>query len=290
MWRMAPRGRRTALPRVQGAKRRNADRGDRLAGCRDPPLWTVSFRNCARPGIRSALSRLTRLRRSQAEPSWATGSACGRVTRWTGVFFRSLATRGHLGGLSRHTGDVVALLDAFGFDHIVIETVGAGQSEVDIMRYAHTVVVALAPGLGDDMQAIKAGILEIGDVFCVNKADLPGAERTRRDIEMMLAMREPGGWTPPVVSSVAVAGKGLEGLVGEVLRHQTYLVSSGLLRERNRGSSTAVLEEYLHLLTVGKVMESASRDGSLDAALDDLVEGKSGPMEMAERLLRRYRE
>ncbi|HHX28034.1 MAG: methylmalonyl Co-A mutase-associated GTPase MeaB [Bacillota bacterium] len=207
-----------------------------------------------------------------------------------GVFFRSLATRGHLGGLSRHTGDVVALLDAFGFDHIVIETVGAGQSEVDIMRYAHTVVVALAPGLGDDMQAIKAGILEIGDVFCVNKADLPGAERTRRDIEMMLAMREPGGWTPPVVSSVAVAGKGLEGLVGEVLRHQTYLVSSGLLRERNRGSSTAVLEEYLHLLTVGKVMESASRDGSLDAALDDLVEGKSGPMEMAERLLRRYRE
>jgi LAO/AO transport system kinase len=202
-----------------------------------------------------------------------------------GVFFRSLATRGHLGGLSRHTGDVIALLDAFGFDHIIIETVGAGQSEVDIMRYAHTVVVALAPGLGDDMQAIKAGILEIGDVFCVNKADLPGAERTRRDIEMMLDMKEPSGWRPPVVPTIAVTGEGLPDLASEIMRHQSYLVSSETLKERKRWSYTAILEDYLHLLTVGKVMEAASRDGRLDAALDDLIRGKAGPMEAALKLV-----
>jgi LAO/AO transport system kinase len=205
-----------------------------------------------------------------------------------GVFFRSLATRGHLGGLSRHTGDVIALLDAFGFDHVVVETVGAGQSEVDIMRYAHTVVVALAPGLGDDMQAIKAGILEIGDIFCVNKADLPGAERTRRDIEMMLDMKEPAGWRPPVTQAIAVNGQGLPELVSEIFRHQSYLVASDTLKEKNRWSYKAVLEEYLRLLTVGKVLELASRDGGLDAALDDLMQGKAGPMEVALKLLQKY--
>ena len=171
----------------------------------------------------------------------------------SGVFFRSLATRGHLGGLSRHTGDVIALLDAFGFDDIIVETVGAGQSEVDIMRYAHTVVVALAPGLGDDMQAIKAGILEIGDVFCVNKADLPGADRTRRDIEMMLDMKDANGWRPPVVPATATGGTGLEELVSEIHRHQEYLKSSDLLKEKNREGYRAVLEEYLRLLTVTRV-------------------------------------
>jgi len=206
-----------------------------------------------------------------------------------GVFFRSLATRGHLGGLSRHTGDVIALLDAFGFDQIVVETVGAGQSEVDIMKYAHTVVVALAPGLGDDMQAIKAGILEIGDIFCVNKADLPGAERTRRDIEMMLDMKEPAGWRPPVVRAIAVNGEGLGDLVSEIFRHRSYLVASDTLKEKKRWSYTAVLEEYLRLLTVAKVLESAARDGSLDAALDDLMHGKAGPMEAALNLLNKYR-
>ena len=205
-----------------------------------------------------------------------------------GVFFRSLATRGHLGGLSRHTGDVIALLDAFGFDYIVVETVGAGQSEVDIMRYAHTVVVALAPGLGDDMQAIKAGILEIGDVFCINKSDLPGAERTRRDIEMMLDMKEPSGWRPPVVQAVAVNGQGLPELVAEILKHQDYLLSSNTLREKKRWSYRAVLEEYLRLLTVEKVLEAASRDGGLDATLEDLIRGEAGPMEAASKLIEKY--
>jgi LAO/AO transport system kinase len=206
------------------------------------------------------------------------------------VFFRSLASRGYPGGVSRHTGDVIALMDAFGFDDILVETVGAGQSEVDIMRYAHTVVVVLAPGMGDDVQAIKAGILEIGDVFCVNKADLPGTDKTRREIEMMLAMKEDGGWRPPVIEAVAVSpdARGVAEVVSAVRSHQDYLVSSGLLEGKNRQTYRAVLEEYLRLLTVEKVLEAAARDGQLDRALDALAEGKQGPLETAKDLVSRY--
>lgn len=208
------------------------------------------------------------------------------------VFYRSLASRGHLGGVSRHTGDVIALLDAFGFDDIIVETVGAGQSEVDIMKYAHTVIVALSPGMGDDIQAIKAGILEIGDVFCVNKADLPGADRTQREIEMMLSMKDSGdggsGWIPPVLKTVATSpqGTGIRELVDAVEAHHLYLRSGDLLRQKNLQSSRAVLEEYLRLLTVQRIVEEAEADGRLAQVLSDLLEGRSGPMEAAQQLAR----
>lgn len=211
------------------------------------------------------------------------------------VFFRSLASRGQMGGVSRHTGDTIALLDAFGFDDILVETVGAGQSEVDIMKYVHTVIVALAPGMGDDIQAIKAGILEIGDVFCVNKADLPGADRTRREIEMMLGMKGGGTggvagsaeWRPPVIETVATSAeqKGISELVDAVVSHREYLLASDLFRAKNLQSYRAVLEEYLRLLTVQKIMDAAQRDGSLDRILDDLLSGTLGPMEAAARMV-----
>jgi LAO/AO transport system kinase len=206
------------------------------------------------------------------------------------VFFRSLATRGHLGGVSRHTGDVIALMDAFGFDYILVETVGAGQSEVDIMKYAHTVVVVLAPGMGDDVQAIKAGILEIGDVFCVNKADLPGADKAQREIEMMLAMKENGGWKPPVLKAAALSPgqNGVKEVVDAVLSHRSYLVSSDLLKEKNLRSYRAVLEEYLRLITVEDVMKRAEHDGTLQKALTDLADGAVGPLELASKLVDRY--
>ena len=204
------------------------------------------------------------------------------------VYWRSLATRGHLGGLSRHTGDVIALMDAYGFDEIIVETVGAGQSEVDIMKYAETVVVVLAANLGDDVQAIKAGILEIGDVFCLNKADLPGAERTRRDIEMMLNLREESGWRPPIVMTQAHTGEGLSELVNAVNSHREYLVSSGLLEQKARQSHLAILNEYLSLLTVEKVLESAQVDGSLERALKDLSSGNSDPLTCASELVKRH--
>ncbi len=204
------------------------------------------------------------------------------------VYWRSLATRGHLGGVSRHTGDVITLMDAYGFDDIVVETVGAGQSEVDIMKYAETVVVVLAPNLGDDVQAIKAGILEIGDVFCLNKADLPGAERTRRDIEMMLNLKEESGWRPPIVMTQADAGQGLFELGQAVKSHREYLVSTGLLESKARQGHLAVLKEYLSLLTVENVLRSAENDGSLDRALQDLSQGNSDPLTCALELMKRH--
>lgn len=179
-----------------------------------------------------------------------------------GVYYRSLASRGHLGGVSRHTGDVLALMNAAGFPEIIVETVGAGQSEVDIMRYADTVIVVLAPGLGDDVQAIKAGILEIGDVFCINKADRPGADKTRREIEMMLHLKEPGSFPCPVVETVATDGTGLACLRQAVLQHRNYLSACNRRETRRKGALLAVLTECLRSETVEAVLKASSQDGS----------------------------
>lgn len=130
-----------------------------------------------------------------------------------GVFIRSMGTRGHLGGLSRATQTAVRLLDIFGKDYIFIETVGVGQSEVDIVKTADTVVMVMMPGLGDDIQAIKAGIMEIGDVFAINKADLDGADRTKIEIEMMLDLNENKEWRPPISKVVAVDNFGIDDLL-----------------------------------------------------------------------------
>jgi LAO/AO transport system kinase len=156
----------------------------------------------------------------------------------TSIFVRSMASRGQLGGIARATGDVVKVLDAAGFDKIVVETVGAGQAEVEIAREAHTTVVVEVPGLGDDVQAIKAGILEIADVFVVNKADREGADKTRRHLEMMLQL---GGtpredWRVPIVMAVATTGQGVVDTVGAIERHWEHLRATSYydLREHQR--------------------------------------------------------
>lgn len=160
-----------------------------------------------------------------------------------GVYMRSFASRGHLGGLSRATFGALTLLDAAGFDKILIETVGAGQSEVEIMQLAHTTMVVLAPGMGDDIQAIKAGILEIGQVFVVNKADRDGADHTVRSIRGMLALAaEHPPWMPPIVKTVAEDGRGTEELIDALERHWQYLTEKGLL-ERFRWDQTEHLIE-----------------------------------------------
>lgn len=204
------------------------------------------------------------------------------------VFFRSLATRGHLGGLSRHTGDIITLFDAYGFDDIIVETVGAGQSEVDIMKYAHTVVVVLAPGLGDDVQAIKAGIMEIADVLCVNKADLPGVARTVRELEMMLHLKEEQDWCPPIIETVASGSKGVTELLAAIREHQQYLGKSGSLVKKTKDMSRAVLEEYLKANTVDVIMEKARHDGILDKVIEDMISGLVDPIECSKRLIQRY--
>jgi len=204
------------------------------------------------------------------------------------VFFRSLSTRGHLGGLSRYTGDVITLMDVFGFDDIIVETVGAGQSEVDIMKYALCVVVVVAPGLGDDIQAIKAGIFEIGDVFCVNKADLPGAQRTVRELEMMLNLKNQTGWRPPVIETVASSGQGLDKLVDAIEEYQTYLSSSNLLKKKVKERYRKLLEEYVRRETVERIMEEAESDGTLEAMLSELVNGRSDPSSCAKELVKKH--
>ena len=160
-----------------------------------------------------------------------------------GVFIRSMASRGTLGGLARTTAEVVQVLDAAGFELILIETVGVGQDEVDIARLAHTTLVVEAPGLGDDIQAIKAGILEIADILVVNKADHPGAENTERALRAMLEMgaarrhneadqTEDETWQTPVIKTIATLGEGIAELVAEINRHAAYLKASGEWQRR----------------------------------------------------------
>ena len=153
-----------------------------------------------------------------------------------GVFIRSMATRGHLGGLAAATLQVIALLDAYGFDYIFVETVGVGQSEVDIVQVADSTVLILNPGQGDGVQAFKAGIMEIADVFAINKADHDGTGRLKREIQAALDLGtwEKGVWRPPLQETVASEGKGSEDLLAHLAEHYDYMEASGELGERRR--------------------------------------------------------
>src|SRR5689334_12525713 len=161
------------------------------------------------------------------------------------VFIRSMASRGHLGGLAWSTPQALRVLDAAGCDVVLIETVGVGQSEIEVVALADTTVVLLAPGAGDGVQAAKAGILEVADVFAVNKADRDGAGRTVRDLEQAVAMGDAGdraGWRPPVVRTVAVRGEGVDDLVGALDAHRAWLDVSGDRARRRRARAVAEIE------------------------------------------------
>ena len=168
-----------------------------------------------------------------------------------GIFVRSMATRGSLGGLSQKAGDAVKLMDAFGFDIIIIETVGVGQSEVDIVKTADTTMVVVIPGMGDDIQAIKAGILEIGDLFTINKADREGTDKLNIEIEMMLELNpEHVGWRPPINRTIASKGEGIEAVVDSIEEHQKYLYDSGeivkIRKARIKNEVTAMLNDKVN--------------------------------------------
>ncbi|RLF73310.1 methylmalonyl Co-A mutase-associated GTPase MeaB [Thermococci archaeon] len=155
-----------------------------------------------------------------------------------GVFIRSMATRGSLGGLAKATNDAIKILDAYGCDVIFVETVGVGQIEVDIVKTADTVVLVTVPGLGDDIQAIKAGLMEIADIFVVNKADKEGAEATMFELELMLDLEkdkwQKSGWRPPVVSTIAFTNKGVDELWGAINEHMEFLLNSGKIKEKRK--------------------------------------------------------
>jgi GTPase len=205
-----------------------------------------------------------------------------------GVFIRSLATRGAMGGLSRSTADVALVMDALGMDIVIIETVGVGQDEVDVVKMAHTTCVVMVPGMGDDIQAIKAGILEIGDIFVVNKADRDGAERTASDLEAMLQFRmaPEGHWNPKVIKTEAHRGIGIDELTGEIMSHRDHLFSSGnldsFLRERNERHFVDILRDSLFK----KIMEHLRADSNLDQVLDGMSLRTFDPYSAAERVLK----
>jgi len=197
-----------------------------------------------------------------------------------GVFIRSMATRGAMGGLARASRDAVDVLDAAGFDWVLVETVGVGQDEVDVVRTVDSVVLVTVPGLGDDIQAIKAGILEIADVFVINKADREGVERTFKDLQMMLSIGEHGVWVPPVLKAVAVNDEGVDRLLAEVERHREHLAASGELAARRRSHLRLRVETLLK----ERVVAAADQVLGLDREVDRGFAAKLDPYRVADRL------
>lgn len=204
-----------------------------------------------------------------------------------GVFIRSMASRGQLGGLARATGDAIKVLDALGRDIIMVETVGAGQSEVEIARAAHTVVVVDAPGLGDEIQAIKAGLLEIADIFVVNKADREGADKTLLTLQMMLDMDEGSsgrGWRPPLIRTVALQGEGSAVVADAVEEHLAYLKESGQLRVRSRRLAQEELRRILGQELLSRLLDQV-REEQWGFLVGEVAERELDPYTAADNLL-----
>ena len=235
-----------------------------------------------------------------------------------GVFIRSMATRGSLGGLAATTREVADVLDGFGFDRILIETVGVGQSELDIARMADTSVVALVPESGDSIQTLKAGLMEIADVFVINKADRPGADRLKHEVELMLGLRmghafrsipahhgvemrssnparmarqaaerENDRWTPPVLPTVGVKGEGIHDLIGAIDRHFAYLERSGELRVRRRQRLRERVVEVVEDRVRARLWRDDATNAWIEAKLADLESGALTPFAAADALLER---
>ncbi|MFJ1794191.1 methylmalonyl Co-A mutase-associated GTPase MeaB [Kitasatospora griseola] len=203
------------------------------------------------------------------------------------VFIRSMATRGHLGGLSWAAPQALRVLDGAGCDVILVETVGVGQSEVEIAAQADTSVVLLAPGMGDGIQAAKAGILEIGDVFVVNKADRDGADATARELNHMLGLgesRQPGDWRPPIVKTVAARGEGVDELVEALEKHHGWLAETGELAARRRRRAAQEVEA-ITLAALRARIGDLRGDRHLDALAGQVAEGTLDPYTAADRLV-----
>ena len=201
-----------------------------------------------------------------------------------GIYIRSMATRGSLGGLARTTADVTSVLDASGRDVILIETVGVGQDEIDIVRLAEVTVVILVPGMGDDVQTIKAGIMEIADVFAINKSDRDGAERVEREIRAMqsLSVRH-DAWVPPVVKTVASEGKGVEELASAIAGYQEFLGKSEVGRQKKLQNWRDRLVEMLRDTLLERVMKE--QNGRLAQYAEEIAEHKRDPYSLVEEIV-----
>ena len=204
-----------------------------------------------------------------------------------GIYIRSMATRGSLGGLARTTADVATVLDASGRDLILIETVGVGQDEVDIVRLADITVVILVPGMGDDVQTIKAGIMEIADIFVINKSDREGAERVEREVRVMqsLATRN-DGWTPPIVKTVASDGRGVEELAASIAHYEAYLKKENLEVKRNIQNWQERLVEMLRDAMLERARGELG-NGRVEQYATEIAEHKRDPYSLVEEIVRK---
>jgi LAO/AO transport system kinase len=204
-----------------------------------------------------------------------------------GVFIRSLATRGCLGGLTRSTQDIINVMDAMGKDIILVETVGVGQDEVEIVNTAHTSIVIFVPGLGDDIQAIKAGIIEIGDLFVINKCDREGADKVERDLRMVLEMgrRREDGWEPLIFKTEAILGKGIFELVYGIYRHKQALEQTNVFEKKLRERTKTTFLEILESEVMAHFIEKMEKEGQWDKIIDDLMNRRIDPYSMAERVM-----
>ena len=202
-----------------------------------------------------------------------------------GVFIRSMATRGSRGGLARAAREVVLILGATGRDSILLETVGVGQIELDIAETADTVVVVLVPESGDGIQAMKAGLMEIGDIFVINKADRDGADGLAVELESVLAMNNARLWSPPVLKTIAKSGEGTLELMEAIQEHRTWLNTSGEGDRRRKQRVGAYVKEIVKETMVRRLWQENNLKGELDKLLDDIMEGLTDPFSVAEEIM-----
>ena len=208
-----------------------------------------------------------------------------------GVFIRSLATRGQFGGLTQSTRYAIDVLDAMGKDFIIVETVGVGQDEVDIVKEAHTTVILVAPGMGDDIQAIKAGILEVGDIFVINKSDRPGAEKTENDLRAMIALgnredRETR-WEPSIIKTEALTNKGISKLIAEIDKHAEYLskISSSEGAEKKKEKLRVLLRDMITSRLMEAFSSQLMQDIDFEEAVESIYLGRTDPYTACEKII-----
>jgi LAO/AO transport system kinase len=208
-----------------------------------------------------------------------------------GVFIRSMATRGHFGGLTQSTRSAIDVLDAMGKDFIIVETVGVGQDEVDVVKSAHTTVIVVIPGMGDDIQAIKAGILETGDIFIINKSEREGAEKTLADLRIMIDMDQKKyegiGWKPPILKTEALLDKGVKEFLEQIKKHREFMINSvgdlGFRKSKERVRSE--LEDMIKSRLFEEVIERLVRTGDFGNAVDAIVKGELDPYSACDNLV-----
>jgi LAO/AO transport system kinase len=205
-----------------------------------------------------------------------------------GVYIRSMATRGHLGGLATATADVVTVLDAAGKNPILVETVGVGQDEIDIVKLADISIVVLVPGMGDDIQALKAGIMEIGDIFVINKCDRPGVEKMERAVLAMLSLaHRADGWQPPIIKTVATEGQGIAELQAAIRDCYAFFQKSEQRKRKKHDDARQRLITLLEERLVNKVVQQVFPDGELNKVIEEIADRQKDPYSIVENIVQK---